>query len=281
MVDGVGKMLRRDNIYGTPFRSELEHLPHPPVPGRRTLVEQAYPWVPAERSAAPEISNIDPRLLHKAANGCLRGGGDRRPIQAKLDNAGACDDTEAPELSDSVPTAGQSLLDPVRREMEAVFGADFSTVRIHEDIRATRLGARAFTRGEEIHFAPGNYDPTSLAGKALLGHELSHVLQQRSGRVRVDNDHAYPINLDPSLEAEADAHGERAARGEVTRAPQASLPPVHGRSAIQCALAKWSDIEANDGNRTGWGLQDQLEARVHSSPKRHLRRGEGSYGYSW
>ena len=37
------------------------------------------------------------------------------------------------------------------------------------------------TKGDEIHFAPGAYNPGSLQGQRLLGHELAHVVQQRKG----------------------------------------------------------------------------------------------------
>lgn len=63
---------------------------------------------------------------------------------------------------------------------------DFSTVRIHADhgaaVSARALGAQAFTIGREIHFGAGRYNPDTAAGRALLGHELSHVVQQHEGR---------------------------------------------------------------------------------------------------
>jgi hypothetical protein len=44
-------------------------------------------------------------------------------------------------------------------------------------------GAIAFTMGNEIYFAQGRYQPDTLQGQQLLGHELAHVVQQRAGRV--------------------------------------------------------------------------------------------------
>jgi len=67
--------------------------------------------------------------------------------------------------------------------MEGFFQADFSGVRVHEGTAAQTIGALAFTLGEALHFAPGLYDPASRAGMKLLGHELTHVVQQRAGRV--------------------------------------------------------------------------------------------------
>src|SRR5579864_1981183 len=80
-------------------------------------------------------------------------------------------------------STGNPLPDPIRHHMETSFGADFSKVRVHVGNEATLLGANAFTRGEHIHFAPGQYDPHSGAGLQTIGHEPTHVVQQRSGRV--------------------------------------------------------------------------------------------------
>lgn len=69
--------------------------------------------------------------------------------------------------------------------MEPRFGHDFSGVRIHSDSCAAKtsglINARAFTIGENIGFAPGQYDPKSTLGRTLLAHELTHVVQQSSG----------------------------------------------------------------------------------------------------
>ncbi len=82
-----------------------------------------------------------------------------------------------PQLS-----AGQPIPPSLRHHMEASFGQDFSDVRVHHGHEATTLGARSFTHGNNIHFAPGRYDPHSTQGQELLGHELTHVVQQRQGR---------------------------------------------------------------------------------------------------
>ncbi len=74
--------------------------------------------------------------------------------------------------------SGQQLPAPVRVQMEAAFASDFSQVRIHQGPNASLLGARAYTSGNDIHFAPGAYDPYSRDGQQLLSHELTHVVQQ-------------------------------------------------------------------------------------------------------
>jgi hypothetical protein len=95
--------------------------------------------------------------------------------------------------------------------MEAFFQTDFSGVRVHEGPAAQAMGALAFTLGEELHFAPGLYDPTSRAGVKLLGHELTHVVQQRMGRVANPYGQGVAIVQDPALEAEADRMGQQIA----------------------------------------------------------------------
>ena len=77
---------------------------------------------------------------------------------------------------------GQPLPDSVRSFMEPRFGADFSQVRVHTDASAgelaQRIQAQAFTVGQDVVFASGQYAPHSDAGKYLLAHELTHVVQQ-------------------------------------------------------------------------------------------------------
>ena len=110
---------------------------------------------------------------------------------------------------------GSPLPEAIQAKMEASFGTAFGGVRVHVGDEAPSIGAVAFTQGPNIHFAPGAYDPHSASGQALLGHELAHVVQQRAGRVDVPvQAHGAPINADAGLEAEADAAGARAARGE-------------------------------------------------------------------
>jgi hypothetical protein len=83
---------------------------------------------------------------------------------------------------------------------------DFSDVRIHKDsTNAVRLGALAYTRGNDIHFAPGQYNPDTVEGKRIIRHELGHVVQQRQGVVRPTASlNGLPVNDNPALESEAD-----------------------------------------------------------------------------
>jgi hypothetical protein len=77
---------------------------------------------------------------------------------------------------------GRPLPGGIRASMERAFGAGFGAVRLHVDSHAGRmaeaLGASAFTTGSDVFIHPGAYEPGSTAGRALLGHELTHVVQQ-------------------------------------------------------------------------------------------------------
>lgn len=99
--------------------------------------------------------------------------------------------------------------EPVRTQMEAAFDTDFSNVTIHPNSsKAAKLDALAYTRGHDIHFAPGTYNPGSDSGRRLLGHELAHVVQQREGRVHPNIQmKGLKINDDEGLEKEADVKG--------------------------------------------------------------------------
>jgi hypothetical protein len=80
---------------------------------------------------------------------------------------------------------GTSLPAEVRAEVETRFGRSFADVRVHTGDAAASaaeaLSAKAFTVGSDVFFGAGRYAPGDGAGRALLAHELTHVVQNRSG----------------------------------------------------------------------------------------------------
>lgn len=112
----------------------------------------------------------------------------RRPVPTRLsqqsddatDTAGLDDDARRALAAEQ--GAGQPLPDGLRREHEQRSGADLSDVRVHTSSTTAGLAhgmhARAFTSGADVYLAPGEYRPGSVAGQALLAHELSHVVEQ-------------------------------------------------------------------------------------------------------
>ncbi|MGX5697323.1 eCIS core domain-containing protein [Agromyces soli] len=88
---------------------------------------------------------------------------------------------------DVVQSGGSSLDSGVRGDMEARLGADFGDVRVHTGAdahaSAQSVGAHAYTVGNHVVFQRDAYDPGSQAGRTTIAHELTHVMQQRSGPV--------------------------------------------------------------------------------------------------
>ncbi|MCU0430829.1 MAG: DUF4157 domain-containing protein [Cytophagaceae bacterium] len=104
----------------------------------------------------------------------------------------------------------------VQAKMENSFGEDFSDVAIHDNsAQAEDLGAKAFAQGKDVHFAPGEFQPNTKQGQELIGHELTHVVQQKDGKVHGSEVHGKDmVNQDPALEKEADDAGKLASEGK-------------------------------------------------------------------
>ena len=97
---------------------------------------------------------------------------------------------------------GMPLEGATLQMMERGIGADFSGVRIHtgkESAQMNRqLRSRAFTHGQDIYFNQGEYQPHSNAGKHLLAHELTHVVQQGNEIRRKGETQKYSPAIFPS-----------------------------------------------------------------------------------
>lgn len=104
----------------------------------------------------------------------------------------------------------------LQSNMENAFRQDFSGVDIHRNSpQAERLNALAYTQGENIHFAPGEFNPHSERGRNLIGHEFAHVVQQRSGMVQPTAmlGKGLALNDNEKLECEADILGKKSING--------------------------------------------------------------------
>ena len=96
--------------------------------------------------------------------------------EARAAAAAATTTTATTAAPAAVARTGRSLEPAVQSRMGAAFGADFSDVRVHTGMATA--GARALTVGRDIAFAPGQFEPGTPVGDALIAHELAHVLQQ-------------------------------------------------------------------------------------------------------
>jgi len=207
---------RRDNSADPTFDYDA------PWPGKRSAIQRsagAEAW-PGKRTAVQGIANPRSAGVMPAANPRGASATPAGMLQAKrlvTATSGLFSGVPIQRSGDggdyatgSPPAfgAGSALAPEIRARMESAFGGSFASVRIHESSYAAEIGAHAFTRGTDIVFAPGMFDPASQQGLALLGHELTHVVQQAEGRVAVTAQiGGAPANDDAGLEAEATRWG--------------------------------------------------------------------------
>ena len=82
----------------------------------------------------------------------------------------------------SLRGGGHPLPESARTFFEPRFGYDFSQVRVHANQTAAQsasgVNALAYTVGPHMVFGSGQYAPTTTAGRRLIAHELTHVVQQ-------------------------------------------------------------------------------------------------------
>jgi hypothetical protein len=193
-------------------------------------------------------------------------------LQASAGNASVsrllADEDGPSKVKSVVGSGGGERMDPTTAQlMEERFGEDFGDVRIHRDSRASEsaraVNAHAYTVGRDIVFQSGRYDPSSPAGQRTLAHELTHVVQQRSGPV-----HGTPIGGGMSVSDPSDAF-ERAASANADRLmasaapePAARVPAVQ-REAEEEELAGGQIAqrqEAPEEEEEATGLMAQREA---------------------
>lgn len=125
----------------------------------------------AERAAEAIARDAEPLPVRQAPAALARSGGAETEVE--------------PGIEQRIETrrgSGQPLPATLRGDLEGRFGSDFDAVRTHSDGEAAQLNqaldAEAFTSGHDIYFAAGRYAPDSASGRALLAHELTHVVQQ-------------------------------------------------------------------------------------------------------
>jgi hypothetical protein len=162
-------------------------------------------------------------------------------LQRVAGNAGVTSmlEEERSPVHDVISSSGRPLDPDVRTDMEQRLGHDFSDVRVHDDSAAAAsaqtVNAHAYTVGSNIVFQRDRYDPGSTEGRTTLAHELTHVVQQRSGPVDGTSAPGGIKVSDPSdrFEREAAANAERAMTGPAgpAVAVSAAAPAVQRHEA--------------------------------------------------
>jgi hypothetical protein len=134
---------------------------------------------------------------------------------------------------------GAPLPTDTRADMEARFGHDFGDVRVHTDAAAHEsaksVNAQAYTVGPSIVFQRDHYDPASESGRHMLAHELTHVVQQRTGPVDgTDTGNGVKVS-DPSdhFEREAVANADRLMSGPAPSLQRCGDDSTHEDASAQ------------------------------------------------
>jgi hypothetical protein len=142
----------------------------------------------AARLDSPEMSHV--LRAGAAGRADVVGAAGMLGLQRLVGNGGvgAMLEEERSPVHDVVGSGGGQPLDAdTRADMEARLGHDFGDVRVHNDTRAhesaAAVNAHAYTVGSNVVFQRDTYDPGSAEGRLTLAHELTHVVQQRSGPV--------------------------------------------------------------------------------------------------
>ncbi len=195
-------------------------------PEYNTAVKQCFPDFDTElpaykKDVGKNPVNDDPKLEHEA-DVMGKQAAEGKTVQKQEEEK----ERQAKKGGSNPPSPSGSgtktkLPEEVQSKMENSFGTSFSDVNIHpNDEGAKDMGALAYTQGKDVHFAPGQYSPGTQKGQELIGHELTHVEQQKAGRVQpTAQGKGMAVNDDPKLENEADEMGKKAAEGKAA-APQ-------------------------------------------------------------
>jgi hypothetical protein len=224
-----------------------------------------------QRQELPEKGE-EAELLNRPANDVQRHG---RGGGFRLDDATAGRITRA-------RGGGQPLEGALQEQMSASLGHDFSRVRVHTDSEADALNqqlqAKAFTTGADIFFKRGVYNPGSTSGRELIAHELSHAVQQSTGRVSGGGGGMTVCPTGDAFEQEADALAQKAASAGYDALAQdephrgQTAPPSMLQPGKQRPLAARAEIQreiinkARNGSLYPWAAGSaagRMEGRQH------------------
>lgn len=144
--------------------------------------------------------------------------------------------------------------------LEQRSGVDLSDVQVHRNSpRPAAIGALAYAQGTQVYLGPGQ--------ERHLGHELTHVVQQKQGMVRATGSvDGMPVNTAPALERAADAM-------QVSAGPEAAAP---GPGVVQGVFVNPSGKRHNDQDVAGMQrmLEGSLDSMIAEAQAKGLKKGE-------
>lgn len=171
---------------------------------------------------------------------------------------GAAPNSIEAQITNAMASGGESLPDEVQSWLRRSLGmANPEAIVIHDDSNAhdlcDQLAALAFTTGNHIFFAAGEYDPDSDAGRELLAHEAVHTMQQGA--------------TEGGAEANADLEGEAedAEQADVTADLLAELGIDDPADGATDADIDHVAVQAQPIQREAWDDDDTPDATADST----------------
>jgi hypothetical protein len=216
---------------GPASQEEKKNSRRKPARKRSTQTEAAR-----AASAGPLID-----LQHTLGNRAVQ----RLIAQRSADSPSEVDDETAEQINRQ-RGSGQPLDSAMQERMSKSTGEDFHQVKVHTGPEADelnqKLGARAFTTGQDIYFRDGAYQPHSAAGQELLAHELTHVVQQRHGAVG-SSSHMTVNAPGDAFEQQADAVSHANTSGQAAPGLQREQAP-EGEETVQAKAEEEEMVQA-------------------------------------
>ncbi len=216
------------------FAPECDQPPHPFAPASRAAEERFK--LPPVWSLREHNPTGPPTIQRTGARSSIR----QESVSQRPNNTG--------------------LPDHLKSGIESLSGMSLDNVKVHyNSAQPAQISALAYTRGSDIHVAPGQ--------KHHLPHEAWHVVQQAQGRVQPQmHTHAgIPVNNDDGLENEADVLGVKALgrtaqlQGPEQRKPEGRTTPHLNHTVVQrktyvdeSQMNPADKIKQTEGKRTPW-----------------------------
>lgn len=206
---------------------------------------------------ANELSAVRPRASRsRPAGGLLR------PSQVPAPGTAAWQagspSSAGPRAHDGLKDPGQPLAAPVKQEMEARLGADFTQVRVHTGSAArastAALNAHAYTLGSDVVIGDGGAD------RHVLAHELTHVIQQSQGPV------AGTLRGNGLRVSDPSDHDEQAAEANAARVMRAD-PPARQAAKSGTGSALGAPVVQRMLRRRNVGEKEEKEAEKKEETK--------------
>jgi hypothetical protein len=172
--------------------------------------------------------------------------------------------------------SGQALDGAVQRDMGHKIGADFSGVSVHDSPEADdlnkRLGAKAFTTGQDIFFRQGEYSPegatASPAAKMVVNppddsyeREADTVAKQVTGSAAVQAQEDDELLQGKSIQRAEMPREEELQAMSIQRAPLEEEEPLQGKAIQRAAgLEEEEPLQGKLLQREEMPREEELQA---------------------